>query len=107
MDEGGHRGRLRGLISSRRLDGAAGLTGVVSRFLIDLARHSEDLPAKQSEQVRARVSDLVVTLLSDQLDNSTRVSKASASTGPAATSWTRGWPAARSPRSRTPAASAT
>ena len=30
----------RRLISSRRLDGAAGLTGVVSRFLIHLARHT-------------------------------------------------------------------
>lgn len=63
----------RRLISSRRLDGTAGLTGVVSRFLIDLARHSEDLPAEQSERVLAHVSDLVVTLLSDQLDDSTRV----------------------------------
>src|SRR5580704_10526306 len=152
----------RRLISSRRLDGADGLTGVVSRFLIDLARHSEDLPAEQSERVLAHVSDLVVTLLSDQLDDSARVrgpfsdhcccasrttstsgfkirpsgqprspprstsppgtctssskpitrpsrctSNASASPGPAMISWTRGWLAARSPRSRTPAASAT
>jgi AraC-like DNA-binding protein len=63
----------RRLISARRLDGSAGLTGVVSRFLLDLARHSEDLPAEQSERVLAHASDLVVTLLSDCLDDTTRV----------------------------------
>jgi AraC-like DNA-binding protein len=56
-------------ISAHRLDGTAGLTGIVSRFLLDLARHSEDLPAQQSERVLAHASDLVVTLLSDRLDN--------------------------------------
>jgi hypothetical protein len=114
------------------------------------------------ERVLAHASDLVVTLLSDRVDDSTWVrgaiqrslrlrikdyirqrlsdpalgpaeiaaavnistatctrsskpttrpsrcaSKASASTGPGATSRTRGWPGARSPRSRTPAGSAT
>ena len=63
----------RRLITSRRLDGSAGLTGVVSRFLLDLARHIEDLPAEQSERVLAHASDLVVSLLSDHLDDSTRV----------------------------------
>ncbi len=63
----------RRLISARRLDGTVGLTGIVSRFLLDLARHSEDLPAEQSERVLAHASDLVVTLLSDRLDNSTQV----------------------------------
>ena len=63
----------RRLISARRLDGTAWLTGVVSRFMLDLARHSEDLPAEQSERVLAHASDLVVTLLSDRLDDSTRV----------------------------------
>jgi hypothetical protein len=63
----------RRLISARRLDGTAGLTGVVSRFLLDVARHSEDLPAEQSERVLAHASDLVVTLLSDRLGASTRV----------------------------------
>jgi len=63
----------RRLISARRLDGTAGLTGVVSRFLLDLARHSKDLPAAQSERVLAHASDLVVTLLSDCLDDSARV----------------------------------
>jgi len=61
------------LLSARRLDGTTGLTGVVSRFLLDLARHGEDLPAGQSERVLAHASDLVVTLLSDRLDDSTRV----------------------------------
>jgi AraC-like DNA-binding protein len=63
----------RRLISARRLDGTAGLTGIVSRFLLDLARHSEDLPDGQSERVLAHASDLVVTLLSDRLDDTTRV----------------------------------
>ena len=62
----------RRLISARRLDGTIGLTGVVSRFLLDLARHGEDLPAEQSERVLAHASDLVVTLLGDRLDDSTR-----------------------------------
>jgi AraC-like DNA-binding protein len=63
----------RRLISARGLDGTSGLTGVVSRFLLDLARHSEDLPAEQSERVLAHAGDLVVTMLSDRLDESTRV----------------------------------
>ena len=63
----------RRLISAHRLDGTTGLTGLVARFLLDLARHSEDLPAEQSERVLAHASDLVVTLLSDRLDDSTRV----------------------------------
>ena len=63
----------RRLLTARRLDGTAGLTGIVSRFLLDLARHGEDLPAGQSERVLAHASDLVVTLLSDRLDDSTRV----------------------------------
>jgi AraC-like DNA-binding protein len=63
----------RRLISARRLDGTTGLTGVVSRFLLDLARHSEDLPAEQSERVLAHASDLIVTLLSDRIDSTTPV----------------------------------
>jgi len=62
----------RRLISARRLDGTTGLSGVVSRFLLDLARHSEELSDERSEQVLAHVSDLVVTLLSDSLDDSGR-----------------------------------
>ncbi len=60
-------------ISARRLDGRTGLTGVVSRFLLDLARHSGDIPAEQSERVLAHASDLVVSLLADSLDDSTQV----------------------------------
>ena len=63
----------RRLISARRLDGSAGLTGVVSRFLLDLARHSEDIPAEQSERVLADASDLVLTMLADSLNDSTTV----------------------------------
>jgi hypothetical protein len=67
------RGSERRGISAQRLDGTAGLTGVVSRFLLDLARDSADLPAEQSERVLAHASDLVVTLLSDRLDDTTAV----------------------------------
>jgi AraC-like DNA-binding protein len=60
-------------MSARRLDGNAGLTGVVSRFLLDLARHGETLPAGQSEQVLAQASDLVITLLSAGLQETDQV----------------------------------
>ncbi len=60
-------------ISACRLDGTAGLTGIVSRFLLDLAQHSEELPTDQSERVLAHAGDLVVTLLSDRLDDTIRV----------------------------------
>jgi AraC-like DNA-binding protein len=54
-------------VSARRLDGNTGLTGVVSRFLFDIARHSESISAEHSERVLAHASDLVITLLSDKL----------------------------------------
>jgi hypothetical protein len=54
-------------MSAQRLDGNAGLTGVVSRFLLDVARHSTALPTGQSERVLAHASDLVITLLSSGL----------------------------------------
>lgn len=63
----------RRLISARRLDGNTGLTGVVSRFLLDIARHSDDLPTGQSEHVLAHASDLVITLLSERLGNTEAV----------------------------------
>jgi AraC-like DNA-binding protein len=53
------------LLTARRLDGQAGLTGVVSRFLRDLGRHADGLSGTQSERVLADVTDLVLTLLSD------------------------------------------
>jgi hypothetical protein len=43
------------------------LTGVVSRFLLDIAHHGESLAAEQSERVLAHASDLVITLLSGGL----------------------------------------
>lgn len=51
-------------LSARRLDGSAGLSGVVARFLLDLSRHSTEIPAQQSERALAQLSDLVITLLS-------------------------------------------
>jgi AraC-like DNA-binding protein len=57
-------------LTARRLDGRAGITGVVSRFLGDLARHGDQLSGAQSERVLADVTDLVVTLLGDWADDS-------------------------------------
>jgi AraC-like DNA-binding protein len=55
----------RQLMTARRMDGRTGMTGVVSRFLLDLARTSEDVPARQWERVLLQASDLVASLLSD------------------------------------------
>jgi len=55
----------RRLMTARRMDGSTGLTGVVSRFLLDLARTSEHVPAAQSEPALLQASDLVASLLSD------------------------------------------
>jgi AraC-like DNA-binding protein len=54
----------RRLLTARRLDGGAGITGVVSRFLLDLGRNNEMLSGEQSEAVLAHSTDLVMTLLS-------------------------------------------
>jgi AraC-like DNA-binding protein len=54
----------RRLLTARRLDGRAGITGVVSRFLLDLGRHHELLSGNQTERVLEDATDLVVTLLS-------------------------------------------
>jgi AraC-like DNA-binding protein len=56
-------------MTARRLDGQVGLTGVVSRFLLDLGRNSDALPAAHAERVIAQASDLVVTLLSGAFDS--------------------------------------
>src|SRR5215467_480658 len=58
----------RRLMTARRMDGSAGLTGVVSRFLLDLARTSEHVSAAQSEPALLQASDLVASLLSDYAD---------------------------------------
>jgi AraC-like DNA-binding protein len=58
----------RRLVTAQRLDGRSGLTGVVSRFLLDLGRNIDAVPAAQSERVIAQAGDLVVTLLSGSLD---------------------------------------
>ena len=49
------------------------MTGVVSRFLLDLARTSEDVPAGQWQRVLLQASDLVASLLSDYADPSEAV----------------------------------
>jgi AraC-like DNA-binding protein len=58
----------RRLVTARPLSSQASLAGVVSRFLLDLARHRDVLPAAQSERIIAQASDLVVTLLSSAFD---------------------------------------
>ena len=63
----------RRLLTGRRMDGRTGMTGVVSRFLLDLARTSEDVPAGQWERVLLQASDLVASLLSDYADPSEAV----------------------------------
>jgi AraC-like DNA-binding protein len=55
-------------LTARRLDGRAGVTGVVARFLGDLARHGDRLSGAQSERVLADLTDLVVALLGDGAD---------------------------------------
>ena len=63
----------RRLLTARRLDGRAGMTGVVSRFLLDLARNSELLSGEQAERVLAHATDLVMTLLSGATGDSDAV----------------------------------
>jgi AraC-like DNA-binding protein len=58
------------LLTARRLDGQTGITGVVSRFLRDLARNAHGLSGTQSERVLADLTDLVLTLLSDWAEDS-------------------------------------
>jgi AraC-like DNA-binding protein len=60
-------------LTARRLDGRAGITGVVARFLGDLGRHADQLSGGQSERVLADLTDLVVTLLGDGADDSDAV----------------------------------
>ena len=55
-------------LTARSLDGEAGLTGVICRFLLDLARNSDQLSAGQSEQVLTHASNLVATQLSSRVD---------------------------------------
>jgi AraC-like DNA-binding protein len=56
-------------LTARRLDGRAGLTGVVARFLGDLAGHGDQLSGSQSERVLADVADLVVALLGEGVND--------------------------------------
>lgn len=52
-------------VSGQRLSGSSGLSGVVSRFVLDLARHASEIPVAHSEQVLAQCTDLLVSLLTD------------------------------------------
>jgi AraC-like DNA-binding protein len=56
-------------LTARRLDGRAGITGVVARFLRDLATNADHLAGAQSERVLADLTDLVVMLLGAWVDD--------------------------------------
>jgi AraC-like DNA-binding protein len=57
----------RSQLTARRLDARATLTGVTSRFLLDLARNSEALPPALAAPTAAAAGDLILVLLADQL----------------------------------------
>jgi AraC-like DNA-binding protein len=59
----------RRLLTARRLDASAGLTGVMSRFLIDVARNSEQLSGARAERVLVHATDLVLALLEEHVDD--------------------------------------
>lgn len=63
----------RRLLTARRMDGRTGMTGVVSRFLLDLARTSEDVPVRQWERALLQASDLAASLLADHASPSQAV----------------------------------
>ena len=63
----------RRLLTARRLDGRVGITGVVSRFLLDLGRHNDLLSGDHAERVLEDATDLVLTLLSDRVDGNDAV----------------------------------
>ncbi|MFI9387051.1 helix-turn-helix domain-containing protein [Kutzneria sp. NPDC052558] len=56
--------------TARRADGRNPLTGLTSRFLLDLARTSTDAPPSLAERLTAHASDLLVTLFSGGLGES-------------------------------------
>jgi AraC-like DNA-binding protein len=58
----------RRLLTARRLDASSGLTGVMSRFLLDVARHNEQLSDACAERVLVHATDLVLALLGDHVE---------------------------------------
>jgi AraC-like DNA-binding protein len=56
------------LLTARRLSGQTGSSAVVSRFICDLAAHAESEPWRQSRRVVADIIDLVIALVTDQLE---------------------------------------
>jgi AraC-like DNA-binding protein len=59
----------RRLLTARRLDASAGLTGVMSRFLLDVAEHNEQLSGACAERVLVHATDLVLALLGEHVDD--------------------------------------
>jgi AraC-like DNA-binding protein len=58
----------RRLLTARRLDGNSALTGVVTRYLMDLAHHSQELSAGNPQRLVQHASDLIVSLLSEGIE---------------------------------------
>jgi AraC-like DNA-binding protein len=63
-------------LTARRLDGRNPLTGLASRFLLDLARTSATVPSEQAERLVTHAGDLLVTLLGGGLDDDETVQSA-------------------------------
>lgn len=55
----------RRLLTARRMEGAGGITGMVSRFLRDLGASTSLISATRSERLATQASDLIITLLSE------------------------------------------
>jgi AraC-like DNA-binding protein len=49
-------------MSARRLSGHNGLSGVVTRLILDLTRHASEIPEGQSERILAHTTDLAISL---------------------------------------------
>ncbi|WP_375483901.1 helix-turn-helix domain-containing protein [uncultured Jatrophihabitans sp.] len=50
-------------MSAQRLSGGSGLTGVVSRFVLDITQHASQIAEANAEHILAHATDLVVSLL--------------------------------------------
>jgi AraC-like DNA-binding protein len=60
----------RRLLTARRMAGAGGMTGMVSRFLGELDANTSLISATHSERLAAQAGDLIITLLSECGDDS-------------------------------------
>lgn len=56
-------GPQRQAMSARPFSGRDGLSGVVTRLVLDLTRHASQIPIAESERILAQTSDLAISLL--------------------------------------------